>query len=654
MFKLVIQDDEGKTTVVPLIRDEITIGRKEGNTIRLTERNVSRRHARIVRANGAVSIEDLNSYNGVRVNGSRIQGRTGLSVSDRVQIGDYLIELKLEGVEAVDPYGDQKTQPIERIDPMLAASHSGLRPGNGAPGHVGPAALADTDPGLATAPPMIQIPSASSHPHLQSGPQAGTHASGSARLVILSSNFAGRDFELTKPAMVIGRTDDNDIVVNHRSISRHHAKVVREPDTGRFTISDLQSANGVRVNGEEYGKVELRRGDIVDLGHVRMRFVEPGEDFLFGRDAQAVDIGGGGGKGLMIGILALLVIGGGIGVFVAMSGGDDKGPAVAEGTGSAGTGSSAGSSPGTAAGTNPGTGSADPGSGSAIAMTDTPDAAAAEPGSGSAAVAAVDTNPAVAKALEEANRALASEDWASVQQAARSILDKSPGNAQAKALDEQARKEIAANLKYKDFEAAARKKDYAGAKRLFDGIPQDSVYKDRGRDTYDKLHDEYVAEKVKEAKKLVAQNKCKDLKKLIVSAGKVWSDAGDAVAREEGACKETVATNPGTGSGSSGSGTGSSGSGTGSGSGSSSGATFTQVVADARQAIKDSQYGRALRLGEQALGMNRSDPEALTICAIAACQLKNESKAKTYIGKLPNERKSMARQYCLRNGINIP
>ena len=46
MFKLVIQDDEGKTTVVPLIRDEITIGRKEGNTIRLTERNVSRNISR--------------------------------------------------------------------------------------------------------------------------------------------------------------------------------------------------------------------------------------------------------------------------------------------------------------------------------------------------------------------------------------------------------------------------------------------------------------------------------------------------------------------------------------------------------------------------------------------------------------------------------
>ena len=58
MFKLVIQDDEGKTTVVPLIRDELTIGRKEGNTIRLTERNVSRRHARLVRQNGSIAIQD--------------------------------------------------------------------------------------------------------------------------------------------------------------------------------------------------------------------------------------------------------------------------------------------------------------------------------------------------------------------------------------------------------------------------------------------------------------------------------------------------------------------------------------------------------------------------------------------------------------------
>src|SRR5204863_1965446 len=96
MFKLVIQDDEGKTTVVPLIRDEITIGRKEGNTIRLTERNVSRRHAKLLKSNGTVFIEDLSSFNGIKVNGDRIAGRAPINEGDRIQIGDYQLALKLD------------------------------------------------------------------------------------------------------------------------------------------------------------------------------------------------------------------------------------------------------------------------------------------------------------------------------------------------------------------------------------------------------------------------------------------------------------------------------------------------------------------------------------------------------------------------------
>ena len=74
MHKLIIEDDEGRTTVVPLVRDELTIGRKEGNAIRLTERNISRTHARLSRKNGAIFIEDLGSYTGVRVNGRPHRG----------------------------------------------------------------------------------------------------------------------------------------------------------------------------------------------------------------------------------------------------------------------------------------------------------------------------------------------------------------------------------------------------------------------------------------------------------------------------------------------------------------------------------------------------------------------------------------------------
>src|SRR5258706_6829372 len=148
MFKLVIQDDEGKTTVVPLIRDEITIGRKEGNTIRLTERNVSRRHARILRNNGEVQIEDLGSYNGIRVNNARIAERVSLRISDQVQIGDYKLYLKAEGVEQVD---DARTMPIERIEnaPATAVQQAPTAPIPGTPvpqGQRASMAVADTDP----------------------------------------------------------------------------------------------------------------------------------------------------------------------------------------------------------------------------------------------------------------------------------------------------------------------------------------------------------------------------------------------------------------------------------------------------------------------------------------------------------------------------
>src|SRR5580692_6239190 len=108
MWKLVIEDDEGKRTVVPLTRDDYTIGRKEGNTIRLTERNVSRDHAKIRKANGAAPppapdanggrpayvLEDLTSYNGVYVNGMRVAQAQELVHGDLIQIGDYRIILQ--------------------------------------------------------------------------------------------------------------------------------------------------------------------------------------------------------------------------------------------------------------------------------------------------------------------------------------------------------------------------------------------------------------------------------------------------------------------------------------------------------------------------------------------------------------------------------
>lgn len=91
--RLIIEDLEGSTTVVPLSTDSVTIGRKEHNTIQLTEQNVSRSHARLTYRDDGWLIEDLRSYNGVKVNGVPISGPTVLREGDLIQIADYHLTL---------------------------------------------------------------------------------------------------------------------------------------------------------------------------------------------------------------------------------------------------------------------------------------------------------------------------------------------------------------------------------------------------------------------------------------------------------------------------------------------------------------------------------------------------------------------------------
>ena len=96
-MKLIIEDDEGRKTVVPLVRDRITIGRAPGNAIRLTDRNVSREHGVLLRDGARVVIEDLDSFNGISLNGVRIQGASEIRPGDLVEIGDYGLALIDDG-----------------------------------------------------------------------------------------------------------------------------------------------------------------------------------------------------------------------------------------------------------------------------------------------------------------------------------------------------------------------------------------------------------------------------------------------------------------------------------------------------------------------------------------------------------------------------
>lgn len=73
----------------------------------------------------------------------------------------------------------------------------------------------------------------------------------------------------------IGRGADNTVVVDHPTVSRIHAWLVREDEenAGDFLIRDTGSANGTYVDGERVrGKQPLRDGALIRIGPARMVF----------------------------------------------------------------------------------------------------------------------------------------------------------------------------------------------------------------------------------------------------------------------------------------------------------------------------------------------------------------------------------------------
>jgi pSer/pThr/pTyr-binding forkhead associated (FHA) protein len=645
MFKLVIQDDEGKTTVVPLIRDEITIGRKEGNTIRLTERNVSRRHARILRNNGEVHIEDLGSYNGIRVNNARIAERVSLRVSDQVQIGDYKLYLKAEGVEQVD---DARTMPIERVG-VEAPTQPHVAPTDVLPAVTPPAPTAPmpvpqqipVTPAPATqAPRVVGDPNrtlvavADTDPHGRPLASAAAVAAlaapvGYGKLVVLSSNFAGKEFELSRPQMIVGRTDENDLVINHRSISRNHAKLVRETDTGRYTISDLQSSNGVRVNGQDYGKVELRRGDVVDLGHVRLRFVEPGEDFVFARDAVITDVPDAGNKRtLLVAILLGALVLAAVGVYMGVI--RDSGPKVV---------------------TNGSNSLADPpaDAGPAIAIVTDATENQNPPLTADATKSGTNTaDPERERLNMECLSHQTNKKWVDLEDCGRALGKFDPQL--GKSFIEKASMETRADVANRKVQDELNVKDFKTARLHLKGITDKSVYYKEALASLTKAEKDFAESTISDLRGLTKD--CgrfnQRLRQLETQFGKTLDDVRSRIKCEkeppppqktcevtgcasgqkcgdDGKCRAVVVVKP-------------------------------PCDADAEKARGDSNvaqgnHAAALSAFEASLKC-KSDMYVLQLAYMAACNSRNVSKAKGLFSSLPAAKQNSLTQICLRQGID--
>lgn len=95
-----------------------------------------------------------------------------------------------------------------------------------------------------------------------------------ASLKIESGPLEGRVVEIAEEDVTFGRAPDTTITLDDVAVSGHHCCVTR--DDRKYTLRDLNSTNGTRLNGDPVTESRLKPGDVITLGAVDILF--SGED----------------------------------------------------------------------------------------------------------------------------------------------------------------------------------------------------------------------------------------------------------------------------------------------------------------------------------------------------------------------------------------
>jgi pSer/pThr/pTyr-binding forkhead associated (FHA) protein len=191
------------------------------NDIILSDGRVSRSHARLERGEKGSVLVDLGSSNGSRVNGTRVE-RADLKPNDLIIIGNTQLRYEI-------------SQPYEEIS----------------------ATVIDTALDLELTLDQEVLPMAINE----------TKAS---RLVIFTPQKTWEVSLDELDSITIGRTEVNQVFIEHGKVSRQHAEVVRKG--GVFVLRDLGSTNGTWYKGQAVTEMILQDGDSFRIGEAELVF----------------------------------------------------------------------------------------------------------------------------------------------------------------------------------------------------------------------------------------------------------------------------------------------------------------------------------------------------------------------------------------------
>lgn len=115
---------------------------------------------------------------------------------------------------------------------------------------------------------------------------------GAPKLIVLSEQFRGKTFELTKDLHTVGRVEERDICIKDPTVSTYHCDFLRNGST--YIIRDKGSTNGTRVNNVPITEQELQNSDILQVGGVEILYdCDDKSVTTVMRTQTGIDLGGG-------------------------------------------------------------------------------------------------------------------------------------------------------------------------------------------------------------------------------------------------------------------------------------------------------------------------------------------------------------------------
>lgn len=242
MSKLVLSMNGAVQGEYELDKERVTIGRKPENDIQIDNLAVSGKHALVITILDDSFLEDLGSTNGTYVNGKLVK-KHAMKDGDVIAIGKH--ELKYVNENAsTDDDEFEKTMIIKPGSASAAVA----------------AAQAAENAGAAAA-------SESSNYYSAAPAKAPTASSGGmplGRLTVLNGPIAGKELDLTKPLITLGKPGTQVAVISRRPQGYFLTHIESDGDGKRYPL-----VNGDPIGPKAYG---LQDNDMIELAGIKMEF----------------------------------------------------------------------------------------------------------------------------------------------------------------------------------------------------------------------------------------------------------------------------------------------------------------------------------------------------------------------------------------------